>query len=591
MVISKMCIEVFYMKEFLKNIKFVWQYAKSEKIRIIIFFILSIFNIITSIVFPFISARLIVNLTDNNIQQFIYMGLILTVVELISDTLSHFRSKLYEKIFKQIYLNIQTNLGAEILKLNNKTLEENGSGVFIQRLVGDTRNISSIFTDLNRYINGIIANIGVIVTYFVLSKAMFIFVLIAFTIRFVIEILRINSYNKNNKEYKKNNDALTGFTGEIVRGAEDIKMLNAEESFLKELKNRFEEINIEKYKMEKTNLAYLIVRRYWADISYFLMILIIGLSINSGIMTVAVGIVIFNFGNRYNSLVQNITGFHELIKKFNLSATRIFDIFEDSKYEKETFGKKHLDNVNGDFEFKNVNFKYDKKEVLKNLNLKVKANETVAFVGKSGAGKTTIFNLLCKMYDDYKGLITIDGVNIKELDKDSIRGNITIVSQNPYIFNMSIKDNLKLVKQDLTDEEMKEACKMACLDDYIEELPEKYDTIVGEGGIMLSGGQKQRLAIARAFVQKTEIILFDEATSALDNETQSKIQQAIDNLQKDYTILIIAHRLSTIKNADRILMLSDGQIIAEGSHKNLLTNCKEYKELYDTEIAKVDSKK
>lgn len=579
------------MKEFKKNIKFVWRYSKSEKKRIIIYFILSLFNIVASIIFPFISAKIIVNLTDNNIEQFIYMGGILLSAYLIGDTISYFKSKLYEKIFRQIYINIQSNLGAEILKLNNKTLEENGSGMFIQRLVGDTRNISSIFTDLNKYINGIISNIGVMVTYFILSKAMFMFVLIAFTIRLIIEVLRINTYNKNDKEYRKSNDTMTGFTGEIVRGAEDIKMLNGEESFLKELRNKFETLNIERYKMENTNLSYLIVRWYWAEISYFLMILIIGLSINSGSMTIAVGVVIFNFGNRYNNLVQNITGFHELMKKFNLSATRIFDIFEDSKYEKEVFGEKHLSNVNGNFEFKNVSFKYDKNKVLKNCNLKVTANETVAFVGKSGAGKTTIFNLLCKMYDNYKGTITIDGINIRELDKDSIRGNITIVSQNPYIFNMSIKDNLRLVKQDLTDKEMRDACKMACLDDYIESLPNKYDTIVGEGGITLSGGQKQRLAIARAFVQKTEIILFDEATSALDNETQAKIQQAIDNLQKEYTILIIAHRLSTIQNADRILMLDDGQIIAEGNHKQLLKSCKQYKELYDTEIKDIDIKK
>lgn len=576
------------MKEFKKNIKFVWKYAKSEKKRIILYFILSLFNIIASIIYPFISAIIIVNLTDNNIEQYIYVGAILLSAHLIGDTINYFKSKLYEKIFKQIYINVQSNLGAEILKLNNKTLEENGSGMFIQRLVGDTRNISSIFTDLNKYINGIISNIGVIVTYFILSKTMFIFVLIAFTIRLIIEIIRINTYNKNDKEYRKINDSITGFTGEIVRGAEDIKMLNGEESFLKELRNKFEKLNIERYKIENTNLSYLIVRWYWADISFFLMILIIGLSINSGSMSVAVGLIIYNFGNRYNNFVENVTGFHELIKKFNLSATRIFDIFEDKKYEKEVFGEKHLNNIKGDFEFKNVSFKYNKNNVLKNCNLKVKANETVAFVGKSGSGKTTIFNLLCKMYDNYEGTITIDDIDIKELDKNSIRGNITIVSQNPYIFNMSIKDNLKLVKQDLTDMEMKDACKMACLDDYIESLPNKYDTIVGEGGITLSGGQKQRLAIARAFVQKTEIILFDEATSALDNETQSKIQKAIDNLQKEYTILIIAHRLSTIQNADRILMLENGQIIAEGNHKQLLQNCKQYKELYDTEIKNID---
>lgn len=574
------------MKEFIKNMKFVWKYAKSEKKKIIVYFLLSVFGICFSILFPFMSAKQIVLLTNENIKQFIYMSVIVLICILLEDTLDYFKSKLYQKIFRQIYINIQSDLGAEILKLSNQTLEENGSGIFIQRLIGDTKNISTIFTDLNKYINGIIANIGILITYFILSKTVFIFVLFAFSIRMIIEVLRINIYNKNNANYKKSNDAMTSFTGEIVRGAEDIKMLNGEKSFLDELRTRFENLNSEKYTMEKINLTYLVIRWYWAAISLFVISFIIGISVLNGSLAVATGIVLFNFGNRYNSLVQNITGFHELIKKFNLSATRIFDIFEDEKYVKETFGDKHLDKVDGNFEFKNVNFKYKENKVLNHLNFKVKANETVAFVGKSGAGKTTIFNLLCKMYDNYDGKITIDGVDIKELDKDSIRGNITIVSQNPYIFNMSIRDNLKLVKKDLTEEEMIEACHLAALDDFVESLPLKYDTIVGEGGITLSGGQKQRLAIARAFVQKTEIILFDEATSALDNETQAKIQQAIDNLQKDYTILIIAHRLSTVKNANRIMMLQDGHIIAEGKHSTLIKECRSYKELYENEIVK-----
>jgi ABC-type multidrug transport system fused ATPase/permease subunit len=190
------------------------------------------------------------------------------------------------------------------------------------------------------------------------------------------------------------------------------------------------------------------------------------------------------------------------------------------------------------------------------------------------------------MYDNYTGKITIDGIDIRELDKDSIRGNITIISQDPYIFNMSIRDNLKLVKSDITEEEMINACKIACLDDYINELPDKYDSLIGEGGINLSGGQKQRLAIARALIQNTQIILFDEATSALDNETQSQIQKAIDNMRDDYTILIIAHRLSTIKNADRILFLEDGKIVASGVHDKLLKTSKSYKKLYESELTK-----
>lgn len=207
-----------------------------------------------------------------------------------------------------------------------------------------------------------------------------------------------------------------------------------------------------------------------------------------------------------------------------------------------------------------------------------------AFVGKSGAGKTTIFSLLCKLYNIEKGKIKIDGIDINELDEESIRGNITIISQSPYIFNMSIKDNLRLVKENVTDEEIKEACRLACLDDYIETLPDKYDTIVGESGVILSGGQRQRLAIARAFIQNTKIILFDEATSALDNETQSKIQKAIDNLKNDYTILIIAHRLSTIKGCDKIYLIEDGKVNGIGTHEELLKNNKPYKRLYEAEI-------
>ena len=236
-------------------------------------------------------------------------------------------------------------------------------------------------------------------------------------------------------------------------------------------------------------------------------------------------------------------------------------------------------------DFQNVSFSYDNDlKVLDNINFKVDANTTVGFVGKSGSGKTTIFSLLCKMYNIESGDILIDGNSINDLDEDSIRGNITVISQSPYIFNMSIIDNIKLVKEDVTLKEIKEACRLACLDDFIESLPDKYNTVVGEGGVTLSGGQRQRLAIARALVQKTEIILFDEATSALDNETQGKIQEAINNLKNEYTIMIIAHRFSTILNCDKIFFIENGKIIDSGTHKELLNRCSEYKHLYESEI-------
>ena len=180
-----------------------------------------------------------------------------------------------------------------------------------------------------------------------------------------------------------------------------------------------------------------------------------------------------------------------------------------------------------------------------------------------------------------------DNYDINTLDESSITNNITLVTQNPYIFNMSIKDNLKIVSKKASLSKIKEVCKIACIHDFIMSLPDKYDTKIGEGGVALSGGQRQRIAIARALLRNTKIILFDEATSALDNETQNLIQKSINNMKGDYTIIIVAHRLSTIINADRILFLDDGKVKDEGTHKELLKKNKDYKYLYDMENKKM----
>ena len=207
----------------------------------------------------------------------------------------------------------------------------------------------------------------------------------------------------------------------------------------------------------------------------------------------------------------------------------------------------------------------------------------VAIVGKSGEGKSTILKLINKSYDIDSGKIYIDSKNLKDLNEESIKNNISIVSQAPYIFNLSIKDNIKMANPNATDEDIVFVCKQAQIHNDIMNLEKQYDTFVGENGVILSGGQKQRLAIARALIKKTKIILFDEATSSLDNKNQEKIKNVIKSLSNNHTIIIVAHRLSTIVNADKIYFLNDHKIVASGLHNELMKSCDMYRNLYEIE--------
>lgn len=570
----------------IRNIKELSKLVKTSKKYIISYILLSLLLSLVGIMVPFLSARQLVSITDGLWNQVIMYAVFIFAISIFRELINLAITYCSEKFSKVIMRQLQIDMAREILNIKVEHLDKHSNGLFIQRMTSDVNALTSIFTYGVDSITRILVDIGVFIVMWFMNIWIGLYLTIFVIIFFIFGKVRNKVLDKKDKAYRDEKESTSGFATELIRGIRDIKMLNAKTSFLNSLKSNINNLNDNGFKLRMTRSFFWLISTLIYSLYDLGLVLILVFLIVNKYLALAEALVIYNYKGNVSSLISWASHLLDYLREFNMSFDRVIEIFKGDNFSKEEFGNRRLKHINGDFEFRNVDFSYGSNEVLKGINFKVKANETVAFVGKSGAGKTTIFNLLCGMYDDYKGEILIDGINIRELDETSIRGNITIISQNPYIFNKSIKENLKLVCEDLTDEEMIKACKMACLDEYINTLENGYDTIIGEGGVNLSGGQRQRLAIARALVQKTEIILFDEATSALDNETQREIQESINNMKGEYTILIIAHRLSTIINCDRILYIENGKIIAEGSHKTLLDTCKEYRELYETEAIK-----
>lgn len=577
--------KIIFNRGFFKNIKSTYKYAKRGKKYLLLFLLLNIVLTVISVIVPIISAKRLIALTNGLFERLLILIIILFAIEIFRNIMYYLCNFVYNKFYYDVRKNLQIELTRETLKITQEELNNNSSGVFIERINGDTDNLTDIFTDLIDYFTGIIGNIGLLVTILFIN----IYVGIAYII-FIVIIIIYNKYAsninyKNRKIWKENREKTGGFISEIVRGAKDIKILDAEDSFLIKADEYMKETNDVSYTYQRAKAKLRMFGGSIRDICDLAISILMCTFLISNSLTIEAAIIIYNYHYQITWTADWIEKIYEIIKKFNLSANRIFGILEENEFKKEQFGTKQIGNFKGNIEFKNVTFSYENNTpILKNLSFKINANEKIGIVGPSGAGKSTIFNLISALNKPDSGEILFDGININNLNKSSIRGNLSVISQNAYIFNMSIMDNLKVVKMNSTEEEIKEACRLACLDDFIESLPDKYDTIVGEGGVTLSGGQKQRLAIARALLLKTEILLFDEATSALDNETQTKIQDAINNLKGEYTILIIAHRLSTVIDSDKIFVIEDGKVEAEGTHNYLIKHSNVYDRLYNKEL-------
>ncbi len=571
------------MKKEVQSLKHLFKYYKKYKMLSILVIIFSIVYALISLLSPIYEGKMLGYFENFNKDTIIKTAFFLLILRIIIEIITNIWSMIVLKLNGKVNFDLKKDMLESLTNFEVKNFDNTNSGLFISRLNKDTTELSELFDYITDDLSGIILNISFIGYVLYLNVYLGLFLILNIILVYILTSKKLYYYKNAKSDYKNKDEKVVGIYTDVIRGIREIRNLNLKKKVLFDVNKKTDESITAEIKSIHTRRTW---NRYIASFQHvidFLFILISVYFIVNNSLQVSSFLIIFLYKNKVLNLINYISEIREKLSDGKVAASRVFDIITYNSFSKEKYGKKDISNLDGYIEFKDVNFKYNSKNLFYNLTFKIEPNKMTAIVGKSGEGKSTILKLINKSYEIDNGTILIDDLNINDLSEDTIKNSISIVSQAPYIFNLSIKDNIKLANPEATDEEITNVCKKAQIHDLIMEMPEGYDTIVGENGVILSGGQKQRIAIARALIKESKIILFDEATSSLDNNNQEKIKDIIKDLAKTHTVIIVAHRLSTIVDADNILVLSNHQIINNGTHNELMNKCIEYKELYEIE--------
>ncbi|MCI5879220.1 MAG: ABC transporter ATP-binding protein/permease [Bacillales bacterium] len=569
-----------------KNFKILWHYLKDEKLKLFLYVLLVMLTYLPSLVAAIFWGKALEYLLLKDLHNFIlFLGLWEGLYIVFYAILQIPRDYLYNYLELKFMKNVSLDLYTKLVDLPSVAFEEIGSGEFINRLYTDPDRVMELLAKLIKVICKFIVVFIVIFICFKISIILGIEILVFAICMGLISYVFFPKIKKMQENIKKQSDEYVKIATEDIAGIREIKSLGIKENIKNRVKTRLTSLFAFSKKIRVYETFYYNLNSLIYFILQFIILFTTGYLFINGKIEYSIFVMIEMYIWRIDEVVESISDFGVNYNKVSVSLKRIDEIVNNKLYKDEKYGNVELTNPKGIVEFKNVYFKYkdDEDNVLTGLSLNIEPNKKTAVVGRSGNGKSTIFNLLLRYFDATKGEILIDDVNIKDLSEDSLRKNISVIRQMPFLFNLTIMDNFKLVKPDITLDEVRDVCKKAYIDEYIMSLPKKYDTLIGEGGVNLSGGQKQRLAIARTLVLNTKIILFDEATSALDNESQEYIKKTINELVKDHTIIIVAHRLSTIVDADVINIIDKGKLLASGTHKKLMKESDVYSNLYHSE--------
>ena len=493
------------------------------------------------------------------------------------------------KVGQEVSKILQLQLMKSIIKADAEIVDKKHSGKFISHLTFDismmTNLISVVILNIAKDSLTLIGLIGVM---FYQNWRLAIFALIMIPLASFAAKSLGKRIGKVTTQAQEKSGILTTYMLEVFKNHKIIKIFQKEnyefsraEKFINNLKDR----------LVKTSMVIVRASPIMETLTGFM---IAGLIYYSGNLMMKQELDINNFFSFLAAMmlayqpVRSLATINMSINQGLSAAKRIIPLIEQENNIKEKPNALSLEATKGEINFKNISFKYNAEErkVLNSINLNIIGGEMTSLVGHSGAGKTTILNLIPRFYDKVSGDILIDGQSIYDVSLNSLRNNISLVNQDTTLFDDTIKNNIAYANLDATDDEIIEAAKLSHCNEFIDKLPNKFDTIIGENGTRLSGGEKQRLSIARAMLKKSKIILLDEATSSLDAETESKIQEAIKLLTKDRTTLVIAHRLSTVMSSKTICVVDNGEIVAEGNHQELLQKSEIYKNFYEKQLRK-----
>ncbi len=566
------------------TIKKLWGYLRKDRLKMIIVIIIVALSTIATVISPVLMLRAIDKyIANGQLRNLSILVLLLGILYFITSLFNYLSGFIMVSVSEKVLYNLRKDLFNHIENLSLSFFDKNKRGDLMSRFTNDITIIGDTLSDsITQVINSVLILIGVTVAMFIINPVLAITTISTIPL-FVVFVFKIGK--KTGQYYKKRQEVLgdlNAYAEERISGIEVVKGYGKEEETINEFKVQNKNLKETSIKAQLYSSLVMPVNMAITNFGNILIISVGAIMTINNYATVGSILAFLSYSKMFRRPINQLATIYSSIQSSLAGAERIFEILEHEVEVKDVKRPLKLDKTDGEIEFINVNFGYDDdKLVLKDINLKAKPGQNIALVGPTGAGKTTIINLLTRFYNLNSGVITIDGKDISKVSTSALRKKIGIVLQDTHLFKGTVLENVRYSKMDATLEEVIEACKKAQAHSFIRRLPDGYNSLIEEEGTNFSQGQRQLISIARAILADHEILILDEATSSVDTRTEVAIQKGMKKLMKGKTSFIIAHRLSTIKNANQIIVISDGRIIEKGSHQTLINKKGFYYNLYN----------